>query len=58
MWRYEAGMPRSPKSQVNMWVASGEWEKKSQTLSGLLVVGVRVGLLGVDEVGELRAGPG
>ena len=27
-------MPRSPNSQVNMWVASGEWEKKSQTLSG------------------------
>ena len=34
MWRSEAGMPRSPKSQVNWWVASGEWEKKSQTLSG------------------------
>ena len=34
MWRYEAGMPRSPNSQVNWCVASGEREKKSQTLSG------------------------
>ena len=28
-----AGRPRSPNSQVNWWVASGEWEKKSHTLS-------------------------
>ncbi len=34
MWRKEVGMPRSPKSQVNWWVASGLREKKSQTLSG------------------------
>jgi hypothetical protein len=34
MCRYDAGMPRSPKSQVNWCVASGEWEKKSQMLSG------------------------
>jgi hypothetical protein len=27
-------MPRSPESQVNWCVASGECEKKSQTLSG------------------------
>ena len=27
-------MPRSPNSQVNWCVASGEWEKKSQMLSG------------------------
>ena len=29
-----AGRPRSPNSQVNWWVSSGESPKKSQTLSG------------------------
>ncbi|CAM5379249.1 hypothetical protein SGLAM104S_10373 [Streptomyces glaucescens] len=34
MWRYDAGMPRSPMSQVTWWVASGACAQKSQTLSG------------------------
>ncbi len=33
MWRYEAGMPRSPNSQVIWWVDAGECAQKSQTLS-------------------------
>lgn len=34
MWRYDAGMPRSPISQVTWCVASGACAQKSQTLSG------------------------
>jgi hypothetical protein len=33
MWRYDAGMPRSPNSQVTWWVGSGDRDPKSQTLS-------------------------
>ncbi len=33
MWRYDAGMPRSPKSQVTWWVDSGDSDQKSHTLS-------------------------
>lgn len=34
MWRYDAGMPRSPNSQVTWCVDSGDRLQKSQTLSG------------------------
>jgi len=47
-------MPRSPKSQVNMCVASGERLKEVPDVVGLLSIGVRVRLLRVDEVGELE----
>ncbi|SCE56896.1 hypothetical protein GA0115252_16713 [Streptomyces sp. DfronAA-171] len=34
MWRYEAGMPRSPKSHVTWCVDSDDRPQKSHALSG------------------------
>src|SRR5262247_1469038 len=53
MCRYETGMPRSPKSQVNWCVASGECE--SACLARLDASGVEAPLARV--VGELERAP-
>ena len=57
MLRKVAGVPRSEKRMVTWWMDSGVRDKKVPKHVGVLTIGGRMPLLGVDEVGKFQGVP-